>query len=111
MIGHIEDRIKRWIGLGILSQAGVAIGLSLIVSSEFSEIARTPEVAGAVSRYAAQHPGASTLLYDPIAIAAAIITVITATSVIFEVVGPILTKLALTKAGEIGAEESTDGSE
>jgi Kef-type K+ transport system membrane component KefB len=106
MMGHIEERIKKWIGLGILSQAGVAIGLSLIVSSEFSEMARTPEVAAAVSRYAAQHPGASSLLYDPMAIGAAIITVITATSVIFEIVGPILTKIALTKAGEIGAEET-----
>ncbi len=105
-MGHIEERIKKWIGLGILSQAGVAIGLSLIVSSEFSELGRTPEVAAAVSRYAAQHPGASALLYDPLAIAAAIITVITATSVIFEIVGPILTKIALTRAGEIGADES-----
>jgi len=106
MMGHIDEKIKKWIGLGILSQAGVAIGLSLIVSSEFSEMARAPEVAAAVSRYAAQHPGASGLLYDPMVIAAAIITVITAKSVIFEIVGPILTKIALTRAGEIGTEES-----
>jgi len=110
MVGHMEERIKKWIGLGILSQAGVAIGLSLIVSSEFSEMARRPEVAAAVSRFATQHPGASGLLYDPLTIAAAIITVITATSVIFEIVGPILTKLALTRAGEIGADESAGGS-
>jgi Kef-type K+ transport system membrane component KefB len=106
-LGHIEERIKKWIGLGILSQAGVAIGLSLIVSSEFTEMSRTTEVASAVTRYATANPDASRLMYDPIAIAAAIITVITATSVIFEIVGPILTKIALTKAGEIGGQDET----
>lgn len=110
-IGRIEERIKKWIGLGILSQAGVAIGLSLIISSSFSELAKTPEVASAVSRYASTHPGVSRLAFDPLAIGAAIITVITATSVIFEIVGPILTKVALTKAGEIGADETGDAAE
>ena len=104
-MGHIEDKIKKWIGLGILSQAGVAIGLSLIISTEFSQMARAPEVAAAVSRYAAAHPDVSRLAYDPLVIGAAIITVITATSVIFEIVGPMLTKIALTKAGEIGKQD------
>ena len=104
-LGHIDERIKRWIGLGILSQAGVAIGLSLIISSEFSEMARAPGVAAAVARYATLHPDVGRLVYDPLVIGAAVITVITATSVIFEIVGPILTKLALGRAGEIGADK------
>jgi hypothetical protein len=33
--------------------------------------------------------------------------VITATSIVFEIVGPVLTKIALTRAGEIGAEEGS----
>jgi Kef-type K+ transport system membrane component KefB len=106
LIGRLESRIEKWIGLGILSQAGVAIGLSLIVSSEFSELGRQPEVASAVSRFAAAHPGVSALVYDPLVIGASIITVITATSIVFEIVGPILTKVALTKAGEIGVDDS-----
>ena len=38
LVGGMEDRIKKWIGLGILSQAGVAIGLSLIVKQEFTPL-------------------------------------------------------------------------
>ena len=65
----------------------------------------TPEVSAAVARYAAAHPDASRLLYDPLVIGAAIITVITATSVIFEIVGPVLTKIALAKADELGKQD------
>jgi len=36
MVGHVEPKIKKYIGLGILSQAGVAIGLSLIIKHEFA---------------------------------------------------------------------------
>ena len=105
VIGRMDERIKKWIGLGILSQAGVAIGLSLIVSSEYAELGKMPEVAAAVERYATLHPDIGRLAYDPLAIGAAVITVITATSIVFEIVGPILTRIALTRAGEVGAED------
>ncbi|MBN1256595.1 MAG: cation:proton antiporter [Planctomycetes bacterium] len=78
MVGQVEDKIKKYVGLGILSQAGVAIGLSLIVASEFRDL------------------GA-----EGARISASIITTITATCIFFEIIGPILTKIALTKAGEI----------
>jgi len=78
-IGKSEPKIRKYLGLGILSQAGVAIGLSLIVTQEFTAIGTS----------------------HSIAIGAAVITSITATSVIFEIIGPILTKYALRKAGEI----------
>ncbi|HYW68951.1 MAG TPA: cation:proton antiporter [bacterium] len=107
VIGRMDERIKKWIGLGILSQAGVAIGLSLIVSSEYTEIGKMPEVAAAVERYATLHPAIGRLAYDPLAIGAAVITVITATSIVFEIVGPILTRIALTRAGEVDAESGT----
>jgi len=105
VIGKMDEGIKKWIGLGILSQAGVAIGLSLIVSSEYAELGKMPEVAAAVERYATLHPAIGRLAYDPLAIGAAVITVITATSIVFEIVGPILTRIALTKAGEINAQD------
>ncbi len=105
IVGRMEKKITKWIGLGILSQAGVAIGLSLIISTEFSQMARAPEIAAAVSRYAAAHPDVSRLAYDPLVIGAAIITVITATSVIFEIVGPALTRIGLAKAGEIDKQD------
>ncbi|MCP4642715.1 MAG: hypothetical protein GY851_19875 [bacterium] len=84
MLGHVEEKIKRYIGLGILSQAGVAIGLSLIVKHEFDILA-------------AQNPGFT----RPAEIGAAVLTTVTATCVVFEIIGPICTKIALQKAGEI----------
>ncbi len=100
-LGRAEPKIRKWVGLGILSQAGVAIGLSLIVQHEFGALAAEPRIAQAITRYAEMHPGVPPIVYSPLAIGAAIITVITATSIIFEIIGPILTKIALTKAGEI----------
>ncbi len=69
--------------MGILSQAGVAIGLALIVKHEFS----------ALGPWGA-------------AIGATVINTVTASSIFFEIIGPILTKVGLTKAGEIRAEHS-----
>lgn len=77
--GKSEPKIRKYLGLGILSQAGVAIGLSLIVRQRFSEIG---------SAHALE-------------LGAMVITTITATSIIFEIVGPICAKYALKKAGEI----------
>jgi Kef-type K+ transport system membrane component KefB len=80
LIGRAEKKIKRYLGMGILSQAGVAIGLSLIAKHEFE---------GLGINNAGGYIGAT------------IITTVTATSIIFEIAGPILTKLALQKSGEI----------
>ncbi len=87
-IGRSEPKIKKYLGLGILSQAGVAIGLSLIVLSEFQSLSL--ELDG---------------WEKPVAIAGTVLTTITATSIIFEIIGPILTKIALEKAGEIPKAE------
>lgn len=100
-IGRMDAKIKKWIGFGILSQAGVAIGLSLIVQNEFRSLAARPEVAEAVEKLAESSPDLSRFKYDHLFISGALITTITATCIIFEIIGPILTKLALTKAGEI----------
>jgi Kef-type K+ transport system membrane component KefB len=77
-VSRSEPKIRKYLGLGILSQAGVAIGLSLIVKQDFTPLSAH---------------GAS--------IGTMVITTITATSIIFEIVGPILTKVGLQKAGEI----------
>jgi Kef-type K+ transport system membrane component KefB len=85
--GHVEDKIKKYVGMGILSQAGVAIGLALIVKHDFAAI-------GSVHA-------------DKIGIS--VITTITATCIFFELVGPVLTKIALTKAGEVNAAMPKEG--
>jgi Kef-type K+ transport system membrane component KefB len=85
--GRVEEKIKKYVGLGILSQAGVAIGLALIVNSEFSGLGATVDGVSHGSL-----------------IGAKVITTITATCIVFEIIGPILAKYALGKAGELGQE-------
>ena len=77
-LGKLSPNIKKYLGMGILSQAGVAIGLALIVKNEFT-------VYGTHGAY----------------IGSVVITTVTATSIFFEIIGPILTKIGLEKAGEI----------
>jgi len=83
MMGQVDDTIKKYVGLGILSQAGVAIGLSLIAKHELSQLD---------AQYNLPHA---------LTIGTTVLTTITATCIFFEIIGPILTKIALTKAGEI----------
>lgn len=83
LIGGAEKKVRNNLGLGILSQAGVAIGLALIVKEEFSALGPLGVEIGRL-----------------------VITSVTATSIIFEIIGPITTKVALRNAGEI---ESGDG--
>lgn len=87
MFGHVESKIKKYIGLGILSQAGVAIGLSLIVKHEFTQLD---------AKYTIPHA---------LKIGTDVLTTVTATCIFFEIIGPILTKIALAKAGEIPKTE------
>jgi len=87
--GKVEKKIKNWIGLGILSQAGVAIGLALIVKQEFAGLGPVIAGSGENAVTAGDQLGAT------------VITTITATCLLFEIIGPILTKIALKKAGEI----------
>ncbi len=78
-LGGADKTIRNNLGLGLLSQAGVAIGLSLLVAQEFSSI---------------DSPQAQ-------AIAASVVTTITATCIFFEIVGPVTARIALKNAGEI----------
>jgi Kef-type K+ transport system membrane component KefB len=70
--------IRKYLGLGILSQAGVAIGLAILATREFGSLS-------AAGRD----------------LALVVINTIAATTIIFEIIGPIATKFAISKAGEI----------
>lgn len=83
VITRAEAVIRRYLGMGILSQAGVAIGLALVVSRDFSALGASGAFIGRT-----------------------VITSVTATSIFFELVGPVLTKLGLRKAGEIHADDT-----
>lgn len=98
-IGRTSPTIKKYLGLGILSQAGVAIGLSLIAKKELSGLGRVIE------------PGSGQTITSGDHIAATVLTTVTVTCIVFELIGPILTKYALQKAGEIQEKQpaqSTD---
>ena len=79
LISGAEKVIRKYLGLGILSQAGVAIGLAILVSREFSSLGEAGQDLSLL-----------------------VINVIAATTIIFEIVGPITTKVAIYKAGEVG---------
>lgn len=79
-MGGLEPKIRDNLGMGILSQAGVAIGLALIVKAEFAELGPMGEMLGST-----------------------VLTTISATCIIFELIGPITTRIALKRAGEIPA--------
>jgi Kef-type K+ transport system membrane component KefB len=81
-IGRAEPTLRKYLGLGILSQAGVAIGLALTVKQEFSALGDAGAYLGTT-----------------------VITTITATSIVFELIGPITAKIGLKKAGEINQQQ------
>jgi len=70
-----ESKLRRYVGFGILPQAGVALGLALLASHKLVELG---------------YPELATL----------VITTVTATTVIFEIIGPIGTRFALIRSGE-----------
>ncbi len=81
--GGLDRKIRLYVGPGLLSQAGVAIGLALVLQNDLSRLAEDyglPEAAG---------------------VGALVLSVVTVTSIIFEIIGPIGTKFALQRAGEI----------
>jgi Kef-type K+ transport system membrane component KefB len=78
-VGGAEPAVRNNLGLGLLSQAGVAVGLALASASRFSAYGEEGQALGAL-----------------------IINVITATTFVVQIVGPICVKFAISRAGEIG---------
>jgi Kef-type K+ transport system membrane component KefB/predicted transcriptional regulator len=71
--------VRRYLGLGILSQAGVAIGLSILASTQLRSLGD-----------------------EGSRLAIAVVNTIAATTIVFEIIGPIATRFAVTRAGEAG---------
>ena len=79
MPGHVRNNL----GSAILCQAGLAVGLALLIADKFNTIAIT------TGNYEAAYIGKT------------ILSTVTTTTIFFEVIGPILTRRALAKAGNI----------
>ena len=73
-MSRAEPTVRKYLGVTLLPQAGVAIGMAQMVAA-------TPEL--------------------PSALAGQVVTVALFATLVYELVGPLLTKWALTKAGEI----------
>ncbi len=71
LLAGAPANVRKYMGFALVPQAGVALGVALIAKADF------PKFGG--------------MIFDTIV----------ATTVVYELVGPILTKFALTKAGEI----------
>jgi len=76
-LANVPKKVRQNIGFCLFSQAGVAIGLAISLDIEFS-------------KYSA----------DAQDLAKLVLTVITASTLIFQIIGPIMTKYALIKAKE-----------
>jgi len=71
VISKADPNVKKYLGLALLPQAGVAIGMAQVVMLELP-------------------------LYGE-----SIRTIVLCATLVYELIGPVITKIALTKAGEI----------
>lgn len=63
--------VRRWIGLALMPQAGVALGMALVASSRIPHVAET------------------------------LLPVVISSTMVFELIGPVLTRYALHRVGEV----------
>jgi Kef-type K+ transport system membrane component KefB len=84
-IGGAEPAVRDNLGLGLLSQAGVAIGLALASANRFSGFGEEGKAFGIL-----------------------IINIITSTTFVVQIIGPIFVKVAIRRAGEIGKASTTE---
>ena len=75
-IVQAEPQVRKYLGWGLLPQAGVALGCALIIKSDFPQVGQD------------------------------IFTAIVASTVIYELIGPVFTRLALGKAGNITSSQT-----
>ena len=82
-VAKCEPKIKKYLGFALIPQAGVAIGLATTASALFSASEHeTTKAAGAL-----------------------VIAIILTSTLVYELIGPMVSKFALKKAGEISNEE------
>lgn len=91
-IVRAEPTVQKYLGFALIPQAGVAIGLASTASSTLvTEGKALVDSAGEITAV-----GQQLVTYGGM-----ILAIILASTIVYEIVGPIITKVALTKAGEI----------
>ncbi|MCR5741059.1 MAG: cation:proton antiporter [Gammaproteobacteria bacterium] len=87
-----EPTVKKYLGFALVPQAGVAIGLASTASSTLvSEGKELVDELGNITEVGSQL----------VTFGGMILAIILASTIVYEIIGPIITKVALTKAGEI----------
>jgi Kef-type K+ transport system membrane component KefB len=74
-VAHAGPLVKKWMGMALMPQAGVALGMALVAKHHFPE---TSDV---------------------------IFPVVIGTTILFELIGPIMTRTALVRTGEVPKEQ------
>lgn len=80
-VSNCEPKVKKYLGFALIPQAGVAIGLATTANTLFLSHPNT-EVAGTM-----------------------VIAIILTSTLVYELIGPLVSKFALKKAGEISEKE------
>lgn len=88
-----DPNVRKYLGITLFPQAGVAIGMATMCKTEFTKAAQNALLAG--------NEALSTELAS---VGANIVTITMCAVLIYELVGPVLTKWSLAKAGEIAPE-------
>lgn len=81
-LSHAEPNVKKYLGITLFPQAGVALGMAIKVMEQF----KTP---------------------DTVQVGIICANIVLFSVLIYEIVGPFLTKISLSKAGEIDPEGKT----
>ncbi|MFQ5646725.1 MAG: cation:proton antiporter [bacterium] len=79
VVSKAEEVVRKYLGWALFSQAGVAIGLSIAVASDFGRLGPVGQELGTM-----------------------VINIIAATTFIVQIIGPPCVKYSITKAGEVG---------
>ena len=78
-LSHAGDSVRKYLGMSLFSQAGVAVGLSIAVAHDFSRLNTVGQELGTL-----------------------VINVIAATTFVVQIIGPACVKYSITKADEVG---------
>ena len=90
-LSHTDENVKKFLGLTLLPQAGVAIGMARSSANVFNGLAESALLENPLFT-------GTTYLQN---IAGTITAVVLCATLVYELVGPFITKVALTKANEI----------
>lgn len=84
-IGEANEKVTKYIGICLFSQAGVAIGMAISIYQNLSQISQEAHELGLM-----------------------IINIIVGTTFIVQLIGPLFVKFAINKAGEVGRDVTED---